>query len=619
MQRSRLRNQPFSLAPLGAGWPASLAALVRNPLESLLRLDDLNATYQRAVAPEELQTFPRALLAQLAVAIEISDDDMARIPTTGPLIVVANHPFGIVEGLVMAAVLESVRWDSKIMVNRWLACIPEAHQRCIFVDTFDSRASRQANVRGLRESMAWLKRHGALGIFPAGEVAHWDPTQRRVIDPPWNEAVIALARKNSATVLPMYFAGSNGPLFQMAGLIHPRLRTALLPREFLNKRDRRCTVHIGPPITPDQIAGFEDDRRAIEFVRFRTEALAGRLPPVERKKIPLLPLRLPGRKRQSARARPLAAPVPRVVLEQEIGLLDGDALLASAGDLDVWLAEAWQVPHLMLELGLQRERTFRGVGEGTGQPLDLDRFDRHYQQLLVWDRRQGELVGGYRLGLVDQLRQHQGGRGLYISTLFDVDSRFFDELGPAIELGRSFVRPEYQKSFAPLMLLWKGIGQFIAQRPQYRYLLGPVSISNQYRPLSRALLVTFLSQPARRAAGYEMVRPKRRFDPRKVANTGSLRLMGAVGSIDELNRVIADIEPDGKGAPVLLRQYVKMGARALDFNVDPAFGHCVDGLCVLDLLTADRRTVRRYFGEEQLARFLAVHHHTEGIADDSHG
>ncbi len=167
------------------------------------------------------------------------------------------------------------------------------------------------------------------------------------------------------------------------------------------------------------------------------------------------------------------------------------------------------------------------------------------------------------------------------------------------------------------MLLWKGIGSFLAQRPQYRYLLGPVSISNQYRPLSRALLVAFLSQPARRAAGAELVRPRRRFDPRKVANAGSLRLMGAVGEIDELNRVIADIEPDGKGAPVLLRQYVKMGARALAFNVDPAFGHCVDGLCVLDLLSADRRTVRRYLGDEQLARFLAVHN--QGSADGNHG
>src|ERR1700722_19459047 len=319
MQRSGSQNQPFSLEPLSAGWPAPLAALVRNPLESLLRLGDLNATYRRAVAPEELQTFPRALLAQLAFTIELSNDDRARIPTGGPLIVVANHPFGIVEGLVMAAVLESVRSDSKIVVNRWLACIPEAHSRCIFVDTLDSKAARRSNVRGLREAMAWLKRRSALGIFPAGEVAHWDVAQRRVLDPPWNEAVIALARKNAATVLPMYFAGANGPLFQLPGLLHPRLRTALLPREFLNKRDRQCTVHIGPPISPEQIAAFEDDGRAIEYVRFRTEALAGRLPPVEPKRIPLLPLRLPSRKRLAARALPLIPSVERVRLEHEIG------------------------------------------------------------------------------------------------------------------------------------------------------------------------------------------------------------------------------------------------------------------------------------------------------------
>ncbi len=403
MQRLRPRNRPFSLEPLSAGWPAPLAALMRNPLESLLRLDDLNATYRRAVAPEELQTFPRALLAQLAVSIELSDEDRQRIPVSGPLIVVANHPFGIVEGLVMAAVLESVRFDSKIMVNRWLACIPEAHQRCIFVDTLETREARRANVRGLREAMAWLKRSAALGIFPAGEVAHWDAAQRRVLDPPWSEAVIALARKNAATILPMYFAGANGPLFQMAGLIHPRLRTALLPREFLNKRDCQCRVHIGPPILPEQIAAFADDRRAIQYVPFSDRGPGGAFAADRNQANPTPAVAASRPKAPRARERPLAPPVARERLEQEIGQLASDAQLASAGDLDVLLAEAWQIPNLMLELGRQRERTFRGVGEGTGQPLDLDRFDPHYQQLLVWDRRQGELVGGYRLGLIDQL------------------------------------------------------------------------------------------------------------------------------------------------------------------------------------------------------------------------
>jgi putative hemolysin len=597
--------RPFRLQPLSPKLPAPLATLLRDSLESLLKIDALNDAYRYVTTHNPPREFCPALLSHLSVEVRLSDEDRARIPRSGALIVVANHPFGIVEGVVMSAVLEAIRHDFKLLANQFLACVPEAHDRCIFVDSFNSPAASATNLRALRASIGWLKQGNTLGIFPAGEVAHWQSSLGQVVDSPWTENLAWLVRKSGATVLPMYFAGTNGPLFQMAGMIHPRLRTALLPRELLNKRKRVCTVHIGPPIRADQLATLGDDRRAVEYLRFRTEALAGRLPQPQARMLRFMPKgskRLPG-----LRIAPLAAARSPLRQQREIDRLPAEALLASAGDLHVYLAPAEALDELMLELGRQRERAFRLVGEGTGRALDLDRFDRIYQHLLVWDHAQHELIGGYRLAPVDEILRLHGRKGLYASTLFDIEKRYFEELGPAVELGRSFVRPEAQRSFAPLMLLWKGIGQFVARQPRYTQLLGPVSISNQFRPLSRALLVSLLSRAPYRAAGADLVHPRKPFPLEKVAGKAMLRMAESIVDVDELAHIVADIEPAGHTLPVLLRQYLKLGAKMLGFNVDPKFGHCVDGLCVLNLLDVERRTLRRYLGPEQSSLFLAAH------------
>lgn len=254
----------------------------------------------------------------------------------------------------------------------------------------------------------------------------------------------------------------------------------------------------------------------------------------------------------------------------------------------------------MTEIGRLREVTFRAAGEGTGRCLDLDRFDDHDHHLFVWHRDKRQIAGAYRIGASDLVAGRRVA-GLYTRTLFRFGRRLLDELGPALELGRSFVTADYQRDFGTLALLWKGIGRFVVRHPRYRVLFGPVSISADYTPASRELLVGTLLQTRLDRTLSPLVRPKR---PLAVS---SARGDTPSFAVDELQAVVAELEPDGKAMPVLLRHYLKLGGRLLAFSVDPAFGHVVDGLIVVDLLDVDRATLQRYMGLEGLASFLAWH------------
>jgi hypothetical protein len=186
-------------------------------------------------------------------------------------------------------------------------------------------------------------------------------------------------------------------------------------------------------------------------------------------------------------------------------------------------------------------------------------------------------------------------------------------LGPALELGRSFVRTEYQKSFAALLLLWKGIGEYVSRQPRYCRLIGPVSISNDYRPLSRDLLVGFLRKWSFEPLAPTFVRPKKPFRGRF-----SVRSLGGnaetLSDIEALSTLVADLEPDGKGAPVLLRQYLKLGGRMLGFNVDPDFGNALDCLVLVDLRKTNPQVLRKYMSDTGWERFASAHPRLRPVA-----
>jgi putative hemolysin len=299
--------------------------------------------------------------------------------------------------------------------------------------------------------------------------------------------------------------------------------------------------------------------------------------------------------------------VPRATVKAEIEALPADQRLVDRGRFQVYCARAGQIPWALQEIGRLRELTFRAVGEGTGRCADIDLFDALYLHLFVWDAHAASIAGAYRLGLVDEILARHGKRGLYTHSLFKYRTQVLEALSPAIELGRSFVRAEYQRSFfTPLLLLWAGIGRFVERSPQYAVLFGPVSISARYAPASRRLIVEYLSAYSADTRLARHVKPRRPFRPgaRPPAPNAAI---SAPGNIDELSRRIAQIEHDGKGVPVLLRQYLQLGGRLLGFNLDRNFADTLDGLILLDLREVEETVLARYMGKREAAAFRAYH------------
>jgi putative hemolysin len=309
---------------------------------------------------------------------------------------------------------------------------------------------------------------------------------------------------------------------------------------------------------------------------------------------------------RSSRADALIDEVPSALVKAEIDALPPDQRLVSSGDLQVFWARAGQIPWALQEIGRLRELTFRAAGEGTGKCADIDLFDAYYLHMFVWDARQHAIAGAYRLGLVEEILARHGKRGLYTYSLFKFRSGLLEALDPAIELGRSFVRSQYQRSFAPLLLLWTGIARFVERRPRYAVLFGAVSISSDYSPASRRLIVDHLSAFRTETRLATQIRPRRpyRDKPRlPAAESGT----PVPRDIDDLSHLIAQIEHDQKGVPVLLRQYLRLGGRLLGFSCDREFGDTLDGLIMVDLRQVEPTVLARYMGKPGAVAFHAYH------------
>jgi len=502
--------------------------------------------------------------------------------------------------------LARVRPDVKVMTNYLLRDVPELAQHCIFVDPFqnDSSGGRKnidVNRRALREALAWLQGGGMLGVFPAGEVSHLQLHQGQISDPAWNETAARLIQQTEAAALPLYFCGRNSVSFHLFGMIHPKLRTAFLLQEFLHQKGRTIDVRVGSEITSDFIAGIADHREATEYLRWRTYLLAQRSQPTK-----LWPITA-SFKMPAKVVEPISPAGPKDLLTKELGSLPSDRCLAENGDLAVYLAKASEIAHVLQEIGRLREITFRGVDEGTGKSRDLDRFDSYYWHLLLWNKIKQELVGAYRAGNTAEIIRDHGVNGLYTSTLFRYDARLFERLGPALELGRSFVRLEYQRQYAPLLLLWKGIARLIATHTDAAVLFGAVSISNDYNKVSREMIYRFFEARMREDDLAEMIAPRRPFRPLRLRPWDCRAMNRAMRDLDDLSQPIADVETDRKGLPILLRQYAKIGGRLLGFNVDRKFSNVLDGLVVVDLRKTDSSVLERYLGREAAAQFRQKH------------
>lgn len=541
------------------------------------------------------------LLSAMRIRLRVDAADEVRVPASGPAVVVANHPYGVLDGAILTALLTRARPDVKILTNFFLGDIPELWSHCIFVDPFQSDRSVECNRRAVREAFSWLENGGMLAVFPSGEVSHFQMPVPQIADPEWNETAARLIRRTRASALPVYFCGHNGVGFQLLGLIHPRLRTAFLLQQMLEQEGKTVEVRIGSEILHDSIAEIQSDRDLTEYLRWRTYLLARR-----KKSETSWPVAL--RSRFVFRAQEeIAAPIAPEPLEQEVTALPPDRCLVENGDLAVYLGSARETPSLVQEIGRVREVTFRQVGEGTGKRLDLDRFDDYYWHVLLWNKSKRELVGAYRAGNTAGILASNGIGGLYTSTLFRYDERIFERLGPALELGRSFVRPEYQRQYAPLMLLWKGIARLIAMHPEIAVLFGAVSISNDYCKASREMIYSFFKSRTQNDELASLVEPRQPFRPGFLHQWECRGMRKAIRDLDQLSRPIKDLESDGKGLPILLRQYDKLGGKLVAFNVDRKFSDVLDGLVVVDLRQTDAAVLDRYMGTEAATRFRELH------------
>lgn len=532
-----------------------------------------------------------------ALDIEISSPsaEWQRIPDTGPLVMAANHPTGLLDGAVATAVCLRRRSDVRILVNHLIPVHAAVEPYLIRVDPYARAGSVEANRGAMREAVRWLRSGGALIVFPAGDVSRIDWKHWAVEDPDWNPAVARLIRSGGASALPLYIGAGNSPVFHFLGAVHPRLRTARLPFEMLNKRGAEVIVRVGTPVPLRKLAPM-DDCGMMEHLRARTILLGKCFAAPPPRHVP------------AVESAPTAAARPDV-LERSLQR----RCLVETSEWAVTLFRAHEDPGLMQEIGRLRETAFRAAGEGTGRETDIDRFDGHYDQLVLWNLKDGAVAGGYRIGATQSILPEHGLAGLYTSTLFRFSPEFFRRLGPAAELGRSFVRPQYQKLYMALLTLWQGIGAWIVRHPECRYLFGPVSISDSYTFTSRLLLSTALLETAGEPALARLVRPRR---PLRSSQSPSIRREWRRlrwSEPDQLSELVASIEPDGKGMPVLLRQYLRLGGRLLAFNVDKDFSNTLDGLILVDLLGADRQLLQRYLTEEGAESFLSFWREREGL------
>lgn len=286
----------------------------------------------------------------------------------------------------------------------------------------------------------------------------------------------------------------------------------------------------------------------------------------------------------------IAAASSNEMIVTEIASLCDERLLFKVKNFTVYCAPSSEIPTILYEIGRLRELTFREVGEGTNRSIDLDEFDLYYNQLFIWDETEKRLVGAYRIGKGADILHDFGVRGFYVQSLFKLKEAFEPTLEQSLELGRSFVVKEYQRQPMPLFLLWKGILYFLLKNPEYRYLIGPVSISDDYSKTSKELIIKFIMSHHFDWQNARHISPRKSYKF-KSQDPNMNVIMENLDDINKLDRFIGDVDQLNTGLPVLLKKYIKLNAKIVGFNVDPKFNNCLDGLILLDVYDVPKNTI----------------------------
>lgn len=552
-------------------------------LMQLLKFNKINNLYSKNIDKEGID-FINSVIENLEFSYEISDDDLKRIPEKGPFIVVSNHPFGGIDALILIKIFYERRKDFKTMANFLLQKIDPLKEMLFPVNPFENNKGASSSFSGIKNALAHLDDGKPLGIFPAGEVSSYQPESGIIQDREWQISILKFIKKAEVPIIPVYFQGSNSRLFHMLGQIHPLLRTAKLPSELFNKKNKNIKVRIGNPIPIKEQAEFTDVAHFGRYLRARTYALGTSL---EAKKF-----YVPFFNRKIKKAEQIVEATEKKILLEEVERMKKDYLLFVNQNYTVFCAPSTEIPNLVHEIGRLREITFREVGEGTNRSIDIDEYDFYYHQLIVWDDEENRIVGAYRLGKGKDIMAQYGIGGFYINSLFKIKKNFGQHLDESIELGRSFIVKEYQRKPLPLFLLWKGLLFFLLKNTEYRYLIGPVSISNDFSKFSKSLIVEFIKKHFYNNELAKNIKSRKEFvavDDKMVDR--DLLVSDTDNDVTKIDKVIHDIQNNYK-VPILLKKYLQLNAKIIGFNIDPKFNDALDGLLILDIFDVPQSFIK---------------------------
>ena len=559
-------------------------------LMKVLKISTLNKIYNRNKHLSEVP-FLNAILDEFQIKFEIPEEDLKRLPKDGAYITISNHPLGGIDGILLLKLMLEREPNFKIIANFLLHRIEPMKPYIMPVNPFENHKDAKSSVVGLKETLRHLSDGKPLGIFPAGEVSTYKDG-KLVVDKPWEEGAIKVIRKAQVPVVPIYFHAKNSKLFYFLSKINDTLRTAKLPSELLTQKKRVIKVRIGKPITVAEQNEYQDIESYGDFLRKKTYMLSNAF--VDESKINLPKLSIPKPPKQ------IAKPANQEQILEEMAILrQGDYRLLQSKNYEVYFVTADKIPNILHEIGRLREITFREVGEGTNESLDLDAYDKYYHHMFLWDDETQCIAGAYRMGLGSHIYPKHGIDGFYFHELFRFEPELYDMMSKSIEMGRAFIIKEYQQKPMPLFLLWKGIVHTTLHHPEHKYLIGGVSISNQFSDFSKSLMIEFMKSHYYDPYIAQYVHPKKEYKVKLKDADKDFVFNETEADLNKFDKIIDEVEPGNLRLPVLIKKYIKQNARVVAFNVDPLFNNAVDGLMYIKIADLPESTVKPVMEEFQ--------------------
>ena len=561
-------------------------------LMKVLKISSLNKIYDRNKHLGDLE-FLNALLDEFNIKFEIPEEDLKRLPKDGAYVTISNHPLGGIDGILLLKLMLEQRPDFKIIANFLLHRIEPLKPYVMPVNPFENKKDVKSSIAGFKSAISHLREGHPLGIFPAGEVSTYKD-DKLIIDKPWEEAAMKLVKKAEVPIVPIYFHAKNSRLFYQLSKLSDTLRTAKLPSELLTQKNRVIKVRIGNPIKVTAQKEHESLADFTEFLRKKTYMLANSF---EKKNI----LKdIPQKLKTPKEPKKIVTEMSSDLIEDEIlRLRKNDRRLLTSKNYEVYLAPAQEMPSILREIGRLREITFRAIGEGTNEAIDLDKFDRYYYHMFLWDNEANALAGAYRMGLGSKIYEEHGIDGFYLQDLFRFEPELHKMMSESIEMGRAFIIKEYQQKPMPLFLLWKGIVHTTLRFPEHKYLIGGVSISNQFSNFSKSMMIEFMKSHYYDPYIAQYIRPKKEWKIKLKDADKEFVFDESKADLNKFDKLIEEIEPGSLRLPVLIKKYIKQNAKVIAFNVDPLFNNAIDGLMYIRIADLPESTVKPVMEEFQ--------------------